>query len=216
MKVSRRAFLTTSAAVVAGGALVVGMRLHSPFHLAHKQNADKDPFDAWIRIHPDDKVELVLAKTEMGQGVFTALPMVLAEEAELDWSQVTVVQAEESTGTGGSGSVVASYLPLRQAGAQVREVMILSAAHRWNVPREECLARNSHVSHSASGRVIAYGSLVEHAHRLSLPDAKTVRLKDPKAFTLLGKALPHLDIPDKTLARARFGLDVRPPGLVYV
>jgi isoquinoline 1-oxidoreductase beta subunit len=215
MKVSRRTFLATSAAAATGGALVVGLRLHGPFQLAHRQNAEKDRFDTWIRIHPDDKIELVLAKTEMGQGLFTALPMVLAEEAELDWSKVTVVQAEQSGGTGGSGSVKGSYLPLRQAGAQVREVMILAAARRWNVPKEECLARNSHIFHRGTGRVISYGSLVEHARRLSLPDAKTIQLKDPKAFTLLGRALPHLDIPDKTMGRARFGLDVRPEGMVY-
>jgi isoquinoline 1-oxidoreductase beta subunit len=141
--------------------------------------------------------------------------MVLAEEAELDWSKITVVQADQCGGTGGSGSVKGSYLPLRQAGAQVRELMILSAARRWNAPKGECLAQNSHISHRATGRVVSYGSLVEHARRLPLPDAKTVHLKDPKAFTLLGRALPHLDIPDKTMGRARFGLDVRPEGMVY-
>jgi len=215
MKISRRAFLATSAAAATGGALVVGLRLHGHLQSAHRQNAEKDPFDTWIHIHPDDKVELILAKTEMGQGVFTSLPMVLAEEAGLDWSKVTVVQAEECGGTGGSGSVKGSYLQLRQAGAQVREVMILAAAHRWNVPKEECLAQNSHISHPGTGRMISYGSLVDHARQLSLPDAKTVHLKDPKTFTLLGRALPHLDIPDKTMGRARFGLDVRPEGMVY-
>jgi isoquinoline 1-oxidoreductase beta subunit len=215
MKVSRRTFIASSALAAAGGALVVGFRLRGPLHLSHAPDAVDDPFDTWIRIYPDDRAELVLAKTEMGQGVFTALPMVLAEEAELDWSRVSIHQAENSSGTGGSGSVIDSYLPLRHAGAQVRETMVAAAAHRWNVPSETCIARKSRVTHRPSGRVLSYGSLVGQARRMPLPNAKNVRLKDPKEFTLLGKSLPHLDIPDKVLGRAKFGLDVRPAGLVY-
>ena len=215
MKVTRRTFLTSSAAAVAGGALIIGVRLHGPFHFAHAPSLLRDPFDTWVRIYPNDRAELVLAKTEMGQGVFTALPMVLAEEAELDWTRISVVQAEECTGTGGSGSVIGSYMPLRQAGAQVREVMILAAAHQWNVPRETCFAQKSRVIHRPSGRALSYGSLLGQARRLPLPDAKKVRLKDPEEFTLLGRPLAHLDIPEKVLGRARFGLDVRPAGLVY-
>ncbi|HEY3990879.1 MAG TPA: molybdopterin cofactor-binding domain-containing protein [Acidobacteriaceae bacterium] len=212
LKLSRRAFLASSAAVAGTGALVIGFRLYRPFHVPHSAG---DPFDSWIRIYPDNRVELVLAKSEMGQGVFTALPMVLAEEAELDWSRVRVVQSEESTGTGGSGSVRESYLPLRQAGAQLREVMISAAAGRWAIPREECFARSGSVTHRTSGRVLSYGGLVEQARRLPLPDAKTVRLKTRGEFNLLGRPLPHLDIPDKTTGRARFGIDVRPAGLVF-
>ena len=215
MNVTRRTFLTTSAAAVAGGALIIGVRLHGPFHFGHAPNSAEDPFDTWIRIYPDDRAELVLAKTEMGQGVFTALPMVLAEEAELDWPRISVVQAEECTGTGGSGSVTGSYMPLRQAGAQVREVMIAAAANQWNVPRETCFALKSSVTHRPSGRSLSYGSLVEQARRVPLPDVKKVRLKDPEEFTLLGRPLAHLDIPGKVLGRAQFGLDVRPAGLVF-
>jgi isoquinoline 1-oxidoreductase beta subunit len=215
MNVNRRTFLTTSAAAVAGGALIIGVRLHGPFHLGRRPSLAQDPFDTWVRIYPNDRAELVLAKTEMGQGVFTALPMVLAEEAELDWTRISVVQAEECTGTGGSGSVIGSYMPLRQAGAQVREVMISAAAQQWNVSRQTCFAQKSSVIHRPSGRSVSYGSLVEQARGVPLPDAKKVRLKDPEEFTLLGRPLPHLDIPDKVLGRAQFGLDVRPAGLVY-
>jgi isoquinoline 1-oxidoreductase beta subunit len=93
--------------------------------------------------------------------------------------------------------------------------MISAAAGRWGIPREECFARNSNVTHRPSGRVLSYGRLVEHARRIPLPDAKTVRLKTRGEFSLLGKSLPHLDIPDKTTGRARFGLDARPAGLVF-
>ena len=210
--ISRRTFLTSSAA--AGGALVVGLTLHSRLrHIA--SDVSQDPFDAWIRIHPNGQTQLVLNKSEMGQGVFTALPMILAEEAEIDFSRITVVQADNADGTGGSGSVWEGYKPLRQAGAQVREVMIAAAAHRWSVPITECRARSSQIIHMPSGRTLSYAALVRDARRLPLPDASTAPLKDPRDFSLLGRSIPHLDIPDKVKGAARFGLDVRVPGMVY-
>ncbi len=210
--ISRRTFLATSAA--AGGALVVGLTLRGRFHSASSGDT-KDPFNAWIRIHPDGRTQLVLNKSEMGQGVFTSLPMILAEEAEIDFSKITVMQADNAGGTGGSGSVWEGYTPLRQAGAQVREVMIASAGRRWGVPATECHARSSQVIHTPSGRTFPYAELVKDARRIPLPDPNTVPLKDPKDFTLLGRSIPHLDIPDKVKGAAQFGLDVRLPGMVY-
>ena len=210
--ISRRTFLVSSAA--AGGALVVGLTLRG--RLRHpSSDASRDPYNAWIHIDPDGQTQLVLNKSEMGQGVFTALPMILAEEAEIDFSQITVVQADNADGTGGSGSVWEGYKPLRQAGAQVRETMIAAAARRWSVPIAECRARNSQVIHTPSGRILTYAALVKDARRLPLPDPNTVPLKDPKDFTLLGRSIAHLDIPDKVKGAARFGLDVRLPGMVY-
>jgi isoquinoline 1-oxidoreductase subunit beta len=207
--ISRRTFLATSAA--AGGALVVGLTLRGRLH----QASTDDPFNAWIRIHPDGQIHLVLNKSEMGQGVFTALPMILAEEAEIDFSRISVIQAENADGTGGSGSVWEGYKPLRRAGAQVRELLIAAAAHRWSVPTGECRARNSQVIHLPTGRTLAYSALIKDARRLPLPDPNTVPLKDSKDFTLLGRSIRHLDIPDKVKGVARFGLDVRIPGMVY-
>jgi isoquinoline 1-oxidoreductase subunit beta len=210
--ISRRAFLATTAG--AGGALVVGLTLYGRLHHT-SSDTSQDPFNAWVRIHPDGQTQLVLNKSEMGQGVFTALPMILAEEAEIDFSRITVVQADNADGTGGSGSVWGSYQPLRQAGAQVREVLIAAAAHQWGVPATQCRARNSQVIHTPSGRALSYAALVKDARRLPLPDPNTVPLKDPKDFILLGRSIPHLDIPDKVKGTARFGLDVRLPGMVY-
>jgi isoquinoline 1-oxidoreductase beta subunit len=210
--ISRRTFLATSAA--AGGALVVGLTLRGRFHLP-SSDVSQDPFNAWIRIHPDGETQLVLNKSEMGQGVFTALPMIFAEEAEIDFTRITVVQADNADGTGGSGSVWEGYKPLRQAGAQVREVLIAAAARRWSVPSSECRARNSQVLHTTSDRSLSYAALIKDACLLPLPDPNTVRLKDAKDFTLLGRSIPHLDIPDKVRGTARFGLDVRLPGMVY-
>jgi isoquinoline 1-oxidoreductase beta subunit len=209
--ISRRTFLASSAA--AGGALVVGLTLRGRFRPS--TDGSHDPFNAWVRIYPDGPVHLVLNKSEMGQGVFTALPMILAEEAEIDFAQISVIQADNADGTGGSGSVWEGYTPLRQAGAQVREVLIAAAAHRWNVPTAQCRARNSQVIHIPTGRTLGYSALIKDARRLSLPDPGTVPLKDPKDFTLLGRSIPHLDIPDKVRGMARFGLDVRVPGMVY-
>lgn len=210
--ISRRTFLATSAA--AGGALVVGLTLRGRFHSASSEDA-KDPFNAWIRIHPDGRTQLVLNKSEMGQGVSTSLPMILAEEAEIDFSMITVMQADNAGGTGGSGSVRDGYTPLRQAGAQVREVMIAAAGRRWGVPATECRARSSQVIHKPSGRTFPYSELVKDARRIPFPDPNTVPLKDSKDFTLLGRSIPHLDIPDKVKGAAQFGLDVRLPGMVY-
>jgi isoquinoline 1-oxidoreductase subunit beta len=210
--ISRRTFLASAAA--AGGAFVVGLTLHGRLHHP-SSDASQDPFNAWIHIHPDGQTQLVLNKSEMGQGVFTALPMILAEEGEIDFSRITVIQADNADGTGGSGSVWEGYTPLRQAGARVRETMIAAAARRWHISTAECRAYNSQVIHTPSGRTFSYAVLVKDARRLPLPAPNTVPLKNPKDFTLLGRSIPHLDIPDKVKGAARFGLDVRLPDMVY-
>ena len=216
MKISRRRFLGTGAAAVAGGSFMVGFTLRAVAQDTPGVVTDKsNPFNAWIHVKADNSTELVLAQSEMGQGVYTALPMLLAEEADLDWERITVVQSEHSLGTGGSGSVKSNYLPLRRAGAQVRLAMVAAAARKWNVPETECTTAKSAVMHAASGRKATYGELVPVACAAPCPDAKTVKLKEPTQFTLLGKATPHLDIPDKCTGATRFGLDVRLPGMVY-
>ncbi len=223
-RISRRAFLGTSAAA-AGGALVIGFSLRNGFRAGLTAEADAqeaagtvtthNPFDAWIHVQPDGSAELVLAQSEMGQGVYTSLPMLLADEADLDWKRVRVVQSAFSLGTGGSGSVRSNYLPLRQAGAAVRWAMIAAAARQWSVAESECTTSNSEVIHAGSGRRTSYGALVPAARTMPLPDLKTVKLKEPAQFTLIGKATQHLDIPDKCTGKAQFGLDVRLPGMVY-
>jgi isoquinoline 1-oxidoreductase beta subunit len=215
VKISRRGFLGTSAAL-AGGAFVIGFHLRAAAQDAPGAvESGPNPFNAWIHIKPDSSAELVLAQSEMGQGVYTSLPMLLAEEADLDWERVTIVQSDSTKGTGGSGSVRSNYMPLRQAGSQVRWTMIAAAARRWGVAETECSTCKGEVSHTRSGRKLAYGQLVAEASRMPLPDAKTVKLKEPSQFTLIGRPTPHLDIPDKCTGSARFGLDVRIPGMVY-
>ena len=214
-KLSRRAFIVSGAAAAGAGALIIGVRIHGPFHLVKNPAKNENPFDAWIHIHPDNRAELVFAKSEMGQGIYTALPMILAEEADIDWSRVQVVQSEFSQGTGGSGSVRGNFEPLRRAGATVRALMIAAAARAWNVSEGECTTAKSEVVHTVSGRKATYGELVDAARRLPLPDSSRLRFKGPKQYELIGHDIQHLDIPDKCRGAARFGLDVRLPNMVY-
>jgi isoquinoline 1-oxidoreductase beta subunit len=214
MKLSRRAFLGSSA-LAAGGALVIGFSLRNKFQHKHGVQASENPFDAWIRINPDNSTQVIFAQSEMGQGVYTALPMILADEAELDWNRVEIVQSDLSRGTGGSGSVMTNFLPLRRAGAAVRTVMIAAAAHRFGVPESQCTAQKSEVVVAQTGQRASYGELVEAARRLPMPDPAHVKLKDPGSYKLIGRETQHLDAPAKCSGSARFGLDVRVPGMVF-
>ena len=178
-----------------------------------------NPFDAYIHVKPDGQISLIVAKSEMGQGIKTGLAMVLAEEAEVDFNSVTVEQAEtrpdiySHMGTGGSGSTMENFTPLRRAGATVRQLMTTAAAQKWNVPAKECAARKGAVQHEKSSRRATYGELVETAMKLPLPEK--VELKDEADFELIGHATPRVDIPSKVNGSAEFGLDVRVPDMLF-
>ncbi|HXZ28503.1 MAG TPA: xanthine dehydrogenase family protein molybdopterin-binding subunit [Terriglobales bacterium] len=223
MKVSRRAFVAGGAA--AGAAIVIGIKLPRLFGQAGvprmRGPAESGPFQAWVRLTPDGKLGLIVAKSEMGQGISTGLPMILADEAGVDFNDVSIVQAETDPelyrhlGTGGSGSTMEGYEPLRTAGAQLRALMIAAAAQPWKVPESECAAADSMVTHAGSGRKATYAQLFKVASTLPLPSADSVKLKDPSQFTLIGKEVPRIDVPSKVNGSARFGLDTRLPGMVY-
>src|ERR1700686_1535686 len=159
---SRREFVT--AGVAAGAGLVIG------FYLPHKSGSREGSFspNAYLRITPDNKVTIVVARSEMGQGVRTALPMILAEELEADWKQIEIEQAGASTlfgdqTTGGSASVRTTWDPMRKAGAAAREMLISAAALTWGVSRSACSAQNGAVVHTASNRKLSYGELAGKA-----------------------------------------------------
>jgi isoquinoline 1-oxidoreductase subunit beta len=219
--VNRRDFLKKSAA--GSAALVVGFHL-SPGAFADQAKDQEEktpnPFDAWVRITPDDHVTLVLGKSEMGQGVYTALPMILAEELSVDWKHVHVEQAPTNPkiydlGTGGSGSVAGSWLPLRQAGAAAREMLIAAAAKRWEVGTETCKARNGFVVHGHPERSFRFGELVVEASKLPIPNLNKVPLKNPDDFSIVGRDTHRLDTAVKSSGQAKFGIDSRVPGMVY-
>jgi len=214
MNLTRRAFVATG--VAAGAAIVISLEL--PYLFAEDSPS---PLKAWLRLTPDGKLALIVAKSEMGQGISTGLPMILADEAAVDFAHVSILQAETDTsvyphlGTGGSTSTRTSYLPLRRAGAQIRTLMTEAAAQRWKVPAAQCAAAASVVTHSASGRKATYVELFPAAAKLPVPAADSVKLKDPSQFTLIGKEMARIDVPSKVAGSARFGLDVRLPGMVY-
>jgi len=217
-RVSRRSFL--KAGGVTGAVLTVGFRIDEVFgQEASKEKPKPNPFDAWVRIGKDDSVTLVVGKSEMGQGIYTALPMILAEELDVDWARVKVEQAATnpnwySHGTGGSSSVRTSYTPLRQAGAAARAMLLQSAAAQWKVDASKLTTDKGTVI-GPSGQRASYGALVAAASKLPVPDHKTVALKDPAKFRIVGTSVPRADIPSKTDGSAQFGIDVRMPGMLY-
>jgi isoquinoline 1-oxidoreductase beta subunit len=215
----RRDFLKVGAA--AGGGLVLGFHL-PPGGEAVAQAAGK-PFvpNAFIRIGADDLVTVVVGKAEMGQGVFTALPMLIAEDLEADWSKVRVESAPvdpayNHTGfgmqmTGGSSSVWSSWEQMRKAGATAKAMLIAAAAATWKVDPSTLRAEKGFVIHDATGRRLSFGALAETASTMTPP--KDVVLKDAKDFKIVGKPMRRLDTPEKVNGKARFGLDVTVPGM---
>src|SRR5216117_2275241 len=215
---NRREFLKTGGA--AGATLVIGLYLPAfelePPHAA----AAPQPFrpNAWIEIGPDGSVTIWTGRSEMGQGVRTAMPMIVAEELEADWTRVRVAQADADPAYGdqftvGSRSVRSGFEPLRKAGAAAREMLIGAAALTWKVPRDACRARNGMVEHVPTGRRLGYGDLAARAATLPVPADPP--LKSPTEFRILGHRTPRVDTPDKVSGAAIFGLDVRVPGMVY-
>ncbi|HEY2544814.1 MAG TPA: xanthine dehydrogenase family protein molybdopterin-binding subunit [Candidatus Acidoferrum sp.] len=218
--VDRRTFLKTGAA--GGAALLIGFHLpaRASDPAQEQEKPPINPLNAWVRITPDNHVTLILAKSEMGQGISTALPMILAEELCLDWKQVSIKQAETNPkiydhGTGGSGSVQGSWLPLRQAGAAAREMLIAAAAKKWEVGTDTCRAQNGSVVHGHPERSYKYGELVADAALLPIPNFKEVPLKNPRDFTILGRDTHRVDAAAKATGTAHFGIDARPAGLLY-
>ena len=224
MAISRRTFFAQG--TIAGAGLLIGVRL-SPTKAFAQENEKGpkgkrvNPFDAYVHVNPDGKISLIVAKSEMGQGIKTGLAMLLAEEAEVDFNSVTVEQAETRPdiyahmGTGGSGSTMENFTPLRRAGASVRLLMITAAAQKWNVSAKECEANRATVRHEKSSRQASYGELFDAAMKLPLPDPDKVQLKDAADFRLIGHATPRVDIPSKVNGSAVFGIDVRVPGMLF-
>jgi isoquinoline 1-oxidoreductase subunit beta len=209
---NRREFV--AAGVAAGAGLVVG------FYLPHGRKSGKEVFspNAYVRITPDNKTTIVVARSEMGQGVRTALPMILAEELEADWKQIEIEQAGASTlygdqTTGGSASVRTTWDPMRKAGAAAREMLISAAALTWGVPRSSCAAQGGNILHAASKRQLSYGELAAKAATLPVPT--DVPLKQSKDYKIVGQRLPRIDTPAKVKGDAVFGIDFRMPGMKY-
>lgn len=234
-RLSRRGFLTVAGGGTAG-ALVIGVVMMrasrgdagatsaaaGPNGSSGSNGAAKaDPFapNIWLSIAPDGDTSITLTKAEMGQGVYTALPMLIAEELDADWTRIRVVQADmeprfaEFIGTGGSSSVSSLFEPLRKAGAAAREMLIAAAAAQWNVPARECRTEAGTVRHASSNRRADYGSLVEAARQLPVPANPT--LKPRAAFRMIGSRTPRLDNGMKVDGSGIYAADLRLPGMLF-
>src|SRR6266480_2916997 len=214
MITSRRNFLKTAA--FGSASLIIGF---DGLHLLQGANAETNLFEPsnWIRVDADGAVSLTIGKCEMGQGVRTSLAMILAEELEADWTKIRLVQAKPSPGsdlgTGGSDSIASSWKPLRQAGAAAREMLIRAAAARWKVDRASCSAARGEILHPPSNRRLEYGSLVNDAAKLQVPENPL--LKNATDFKIIGQRTARIDGPDIVSGKARYGVDVKVPGMLY-
>ncbi len=220
VNISRRDFLKTGA--ILGGGLVLGVSLPSSAHSA-KQSAKARvmSLNAFVRVGADDIVTIVVNHSEMGQGVYTSLPMLVNEELEANWTKVRLEAAPVDPAynhtafgmqmTGGSSSVWSEYDRLRQMGAAAREMLIAAAAKEWKVKPESCRAQNGNVIHE-SGKSLSYGKLAKKAAAMPVP--KDVKLKDPSQYEVIGKPMRRLDTREKVNGTAKFGMDVSLPGML--
>jgi isoquinoline 1-oxidoreductase subunit beta len=223
---TRRWFIVASVAVA--GALVLGLAVRGLRRGRTAGSARNGVLNAFVRIAPGGEITLIIPKAEMGQGTYTSLPMLIAEELEVDLDKVAVEAAppdpaaygfpvdpgapegvERDQATGASLSIMQCWTPLRQAGATARLMLIEAAARRWRVPADSCHAERGEVVHAASGRRLGYGALALAAAALPVPPAPA--LKEPKDFRLIGRATPRRDTPAKVNGSAVFGIDARPP-----
>jgi isoquinoline 1-oxidoreductase subunit beta len=217
----RRSFLASVAAV--GGSLALGFEIPFGPRAIHASTSARE-ITAWIVIQPDETVIIRVAKSEMGQGSFTALPMLVAEELECDWNKVKAEFAPPhenrrrdrvwgNMSTGASRSISASQNDLRRAGATARTMLIAAAAARWNVPDTECAAAHSVITHRPSGRSITFGRIAAAAADIAPP--AQVALKDPKDWKLIGTRQKRLDVPDKVRGKPIYAIDVQLPNMLY-
>lgn len=218
MRVSRRSFLQAS--LLSGGGLMVGLYVLEP--KIDAQDRPQPPFDvkAFIRIAPDGTVTLVARNPEVGQGIKNMLPMLIAEELEVDWKNVKVEQAGLDAeyglqSTGGSRAASNNWIPMRQVGAAGREMLIAAAAKAWGVPPSQCYAENGRVYNRANDRSLGYGELAAQAARMPVPDLKTLKLKSGNNFKIIGHWTPGVDVPDIVTGKPIFSIDFTLPGMLF-
>lgn len=221
--IDRRGFLRVSG--IAGGGLVLGTMLEYRVHELQAAelaaDADFSP-NAFIRITRDGKITIIAKNPEVGQGVKTSMPQLIAEELDVPWASITIEQADSDPAkygpqvAGGSTATPTNWEPLRRAGAAGRALMITAAAQTWGVPEAECGTEgDARVHHHATHRHLTYADLAERAAGLPAPDAAAVRMKDPKDYKIIGQAIGGVDNPKIVRGQPLFGIDVTMPGMLH-
>src|SRR5579863_6053317 len=219
--IDRRSFLKVSAA--GAGGVLIGLYME-PEALAQGRGGPPPPPPdphTYIKIAPDGTVTIMAKNPEVGQGIKTMLPMLIAEELDADWKSVKIEQTDfddkKYSGQIAGGSTVTpkNWLPMRQAGAAGRAMLITAAAQTWNVPEGECSTASGRVYHKASNRSLGYGELAAKMATLPMPALNTLKLKDPADFKIIGVSQPQRELPNILTGKPIFGIDVVVPGMLY-
>lgn len=220
MPTSRRGFLKAGA--VAGGGFLLSLTLPAAVRAAvDGAAAGNGVLNAYVQITPDNVVTIMSKNPEIGQGIKTMLPMIIADELDADWEQVRITQAPLDPAlygrqfAGGSQATPMNWDPLRKVGAAARQMLVTAAARQWNVPEAECSTAAGLVHHRASGRSLAYGALAAEAAKLPAPNLESVKLKDAKDYTIIGRSVPGVDSPKVVKGEPLFGIDQTVPGMLY-
>ncbi len=218
---NRRSFIKVSA--YAGGGMLVALQLDPAELLAQGPGGPQADPQAWafVKLHPDNRVTIINKNPELGQGVMNMLPMLIADELDVDWSSVTVEGAEVNQAkyggqlAGGSTATPTNWMPMRQVGAAVRQMLLAAAAQQWSVPATELTTASGRVTHRGSNRTATYGELAAAAAAMPVPRLASVTLKDPKDFKIIGKPIKGFHTADVVTGKPVFSIDFTLPGMLY-
>lgn len=223
LQMDRRTLLKAS--LLAGGGLALDILMPFPARAvagaAGATAAKPAVLSAFVSIAPNGAVTIVSKNPEIGQGIKTSLPMIVAEELDCDWSQVRIEQADVNEkvygpqSAGGSTSTPRNWMPMRQAGAAARAMLVQAAAIQWNVNPDELTTTKGRILHAASGRSIGYGEVASKAATLTPPDPNTLTLKKPEQFSIIGRPMVGIDSARIVKGKPIFGIDTRLPGMLY-